>query len=121
LRNSPVQFFLALFLLFSVPVALLLALRYDWPELAAWLLAANVAALPLWIYDRHQSRQGGWRVPERTLHAMAFVGASPASLLAMAVLRHKTQKRHFWVLYVTLLVLQIAALGYWLGSRRPPV
>ena len=47
------------------------------------------------------------------LHLAAFCGAAPASFLAMSLLRHKTLKPRFKVLYTLFLVIQLGALAWW--------
>ena len=49
---------------------------------------------------------------------IAILGAAPASLAAMELLRHKTRKPWFRRLYWFLTVLQAAGLGYWWFAPR---
>jgi uncharacterized membrane protein YsdA (DUF1294 family) len=86
-----------------------------WNGLVAWSSVVNVLVLPLWAFDKRRSKKDGPRVPERTLHLFAFLGAAPGSLLARAWLRHKTRKPAFLWWPVTCLLLHAAALGYWLA------
>ncbi len=83
--------------------------------LVAWLLAANLTTFPMWAWDKRRARTGGGRVPELVLHTMAAVGSTPASFLAMSLLRHKTQKRIFGVLYAIFLIAQVALALWWFG------
>ena len=116
-RARPVQVSLAVFLLGAVLLGLA-AWRYlGASALVSLLLAINLATFPLWAWDKLQARRGGWRVPEATLHVVAAMGASGASLISMRLFRHKTSKRRFTILYSVLLVLQIFGLLWYL---RPP-
>lgn len=74
------------------------------------LLGANLAAFTIWAWDKRQAKKGGRRVPEWTLHLMAICGATPASLVAMQALRHKTMKKAFTVGYSVLFGAQLLAL-----------
>lgn len=116
LKRRPIRFFLIVFGLAAVLGAVLLHFLLDWGWLAAWLTSANVFALFLWGFDKFQSRRGGWRVPETALHLVALAGATPASLAAMQLFRHKTLKTHFVILYSILLVFQLA-LVFTLAGR----
>lgn len=81
-----------------------------------WLVAVNVVVLPLWMFDKLQSKRSkAFRVPERTLHLVAAAGGVPMSLAAMQLLRHKTQHKGFRWLYSALLVAWGAVVFFWLS------
>jgi uncharacterized membrane protein YsdA (DUF1294 family) len=108
IKSHPNRYFLIAFVLLALVGMFVWRLMLPGSRLFAWAFGANLAAFAIWFFDKHQARKDGWRVPERTLHIMAFLGAAPASLAAMSILRHKTQKRFFTTLYSTLLVVHIA-------------
>lgn len=118
LRHQPRRWFLALFLLPTVALAIWIERSQAWHPLAAWWASCNLATFPTWAYDKWQARRNGWRVPEATLHTIAILGGAPASLLALKLLRHKTLKPSFQRLYWILNALQAAALIYWLARRN---
>jgi uncharacterized membrane protein YsdA (DUF1294 family) len=105
------RIFLVIFAVASFGVALLFHWRLGWPWIIGWLIGANVSAFCLWTYDKRQAMNQRLRVPEMALHAMALAGATPASFLAMGLLRHKNLKMHFTILYAVFLVIQVAAAG----------
>lgn len=115
--RRPVRTTLVWFLLLALALGALLRFGAGWNWIWSTLAALNLAALPVWGWDKRAARRDRRRVPERALHAMAVLGAAPASLLAMALLRHKSSKAHFWGLYAVLLALQIGAVAYFLGGR----
>jgi len=78
----------------------------------AYFLAINVAAYPLWAVDKHQARRGGFRVPEWTLHLVSIAGGGVGAVVAMRTLRHKTQKRVFFMVHPALAALSVAALSW---------
>jgi len=71
---------------------------------------ANLAVFGLYGYDKHMSRTGGWRIPERILLVVALIGPFGA-YGAMRLFRHKTQKIKFY-LVPFFLILHIAAILY---------
>lgn len=78
--------------------------------LALHLLSINLVAFLAYAYDKHAAKRYKWRVPERTLHAFALIGGTPAALYAQKLFRHKTKKksfrRHVWAI----LIFQLVAL-----------
>ena len=81
----------------------------DWTDWAvAWLLAANLLAWIITAFDKSAARRGWRRVPERTLFLVAAAGGTPAMLLTMCIIRHKTRHPKFMVGLPLLLVVQAA-------------
>lgn len=117
-RRHPVRSFLALFALAALGGALLLHYGASWSPLWSAVTAINVVALGLWAFDKRQAARAGQRVPEACLHAMAALGATPASFVGMLLLRHKNRKAAFWALYVVFTFLQTALIFYLKGRLR---
>jgi len=78
----------------------------DWlAGLIVWLLLINAAAFMLMGLDKSKARQGRWRIPEKTLFGVAFVGGSAGILVGMLLFRHKTRHRSFtWGMPAILLI-----------------
>ena len=81
-----------------------------------YLLEINLVALILCTVDKVRAAAGKWRVPEGTLLLTAALGGSPALLLSMLLLRHKTRHKKF-ILGVPAILLVQTALVYFLGYR----
>ena len=77
---------------------------------AAWLAGVNAATLGAFGWDKRRARQGGRRVPERTLLGLALAGGSPAALAARRLFRHKTRKQPFGAILHAICGLHMAAL-----------
>ena len=71
-----------------------------------------------WIYaiDKLKAKKGWWRISERTLLLLAFLGGSIGARLAMQMFRHKTQHAKFRYGVPFALLLHIALAG-WLVYR----
>ena len=71
-----------------------------------------------WIYaiDKLKAKKGWWRVPERTLLLLVFLGGSIGARMAMQMFRHKTQHAKFRYGVPFALLLHIALAG-WLVYR----
>ncbi len=84
---------------------------------AAWLVAVNLTTFGYYAYDKSQARAQpqGERIPEVVLHGMAVLGGTPGAYLGMVVLRHKTIKPAFRLVFWMTVVFQVllaAALVY---------
>src|SRR5579859_4511381 len=72
----------------------------SWPAwLGCWLVAVNAVTFAYYAYDKVSAHASAGRVPEAVLHLLSTVGGSPAALLAMWLLRHKTVKGSFRILF----------------------
>lgn len=116
LRANPVLFTAIPVLAVAFVVHLVLSREVRLDALWTWLAAINLATVPLWIFDKLQSKRArAFRVPEKSLHLCAAAGAAPVSLVAMHVLRHKTQHKGFKWLYVALLLPWGVVAFFWLS------
>ncbi len=48
--------------------------------------------------DKQKARRNAWRIPERTLILIAFLGGGPGSLVGMYTFHHKTKHTKFILL-----------------------
>lgn len=68
-------------------------------------------------YDKRQSRNGGWRLSERTLHGIELAGGWPGSWAGQRYFRHKTSKMSYQVLF-WLIVVAHGSFLFW--GLSPP-
>lgn len=81
--------------------------------LTAYVLVLNFIAILLMGLDKRRSRRGAWRIPERTLFLVAFLGGSPGAIFGMLFFRHKTRHLRFMLGLPMVLIVQ-AALLIWI-------
>jgi uncharacterized membrane protein YsdA (DUF1294 family)/cold shock CspA family protein len=55
--------------------------------------------------DKRKATSGSWRVPESTLHLLEFFGGWPGALIAQQILRHKTRKLSFQLIFWAIVLL----------------
>lgn len=79
---------------------------------AAWA-ALNLLTFALYARDKHAARTGQWRTPENTLHLLSLLGGWPAAWVAQRVLRHKTSKASFQVMYWLTVAGNLACVAAW--------
>lgn len=75
------------------------------------LLLMSLITFCLYAADKRKAKKGAWRIPERTLLLMAFLGGGLGALLGMKLLRHKTQHRQFLILVPLGLIVNLLAAG----------
>lgn len=60
-----------------------------------YFIAINLLTFLLYGLDKYKAIRREWRIPERALLLMAFVGGAFGALSAMRIFRHKTRKGRF--------------------------
>ena len=78
----------------------------------------SVVAIALYAGDKRTARDGQWRTPEDTLHAIALFGGWPGALIAQGAFGHKSNKASFqskfWMTVLINCVGAVLLLQYWL-------
>ena len=88
------------------------------PWVGAWVLAINLTTPAFYAWDKHRAVRGRRRVPEAVLLGLAAAGGSPAAIVSMALLRHKTRKLSFRLILAAIVVGQLLLiLGIGLSRR----
>ena len=86
--------------------------------LAVALVAVyNLVVFCVYGYDKRCAIKDKWRVPEKVLMGLAFLGGSVGAYLGMTVFRHKTKHTKFTVLVPLALLIHIV-LVVWLAVGR---
>ena len=76
---------------------------------AALYLGASVVCFVAYVVDKSAAVGSRWRVSERTLILLGFVGGWPGAIVAQQLLRHKTKKASFRATFWTSTVFNVAA------------
>ncbi|MBR4457119.1 MAG: DUF1294 domain-containing protein [Solobacterium sp.] len=80
--------------------------------------AINLAAFVLYGVDKYRAVRSAWRIPEKTLIALAAFGGGAGAYLAMRLFHHKTRKPLF-AIGVPLLALLWLAIFAAVLKRSP--
>ncbi len=75
--------------------------------LFSYIFAINVVAFLYYGIDKFFARNDMFRVPEKLLLSLAFVGGSIGALIGMILFHHKTKKASFQVWFWILIIAQI--------------
>ena len=89
------------------------------PPSALAVLACSFVVFLSYGWDKRQAVRDRRRVPEQTLHLLAFLGGWPGALFGQAVFRHKTQKVAFRAVLCCSVVVHVVGLltGVWLSLQ----
>ena len=80
-------------------------------EVAWFYLAASLAAFLVYALDKSAARSGQWRTQESTLHLIGLAGGWPGALAAQRLLRHKSRKQSFQIVFWVTVILNCCALA----------
>jgi len=83
------------------------------------LIGVNVGTMIAMLIDKIQASQHARRVRERTLYVLTILGGSPAMLLSMYTLRHKSRKLSFHLVVWISILLQIVGIVFALNEIPP--
>jgi len=82
-----------------------------------FLLLLNAISFGAFGYDKYVAQRNKWRIPERTLLLLSFMGGSVGAVVGMFLFSHKISKPSFYVPVIFIIVLQVIVLYYfgWQG------
>ena len=69
-------------------------MRLVWVLLTVYAMV-NVIAFTLYGIDKRRAKKNLWRIRERTLFILCFLGGSVAMYITMQLIRHKTRHISF--------------------------
>ena len=78
------------------------------------LFFLNGLTFCLFLFDKQRAVRHQWRIPETTLLGLSLLGGAAGGILAMHLVRHKTQKWRFAVGLPVMLVVQVGLVWYFL-------
>ncbi|HEY0721851.1 MAG TPA: cold shock and DUF1294 domain-containing protein [Gammaproteobacteria bacterium] len=92
------------------------------PIAILWLyLIASVITFLSYAHDKSAARHNQWRMQESTLHLFALVGGWPGALAAQRLLRHKSKKTSFQIVFWFTVLLNGGTLGWFFTSSGTEV
>ncbi len=77
-----------------------------------YYILLSILTFLAWGYDKYRAKAHLWRISERSLLTLAFVGGAYGALLGMFVFHHKTRKLNFWILVIAGCVIHAAVFFY---------
>ena len=77
-----------------------------------YLIIINLLAIILFAVDKFKAKHGLWRIPEKVLFFISFIGGSIGALIGMYLFHHKTKHLSFVILNPLFLIMQILLIIY---------
>lgn len=78
-----------------------------------YIIAINIIGFLAMFIDKQKAKRGYWRIPEKTLFILTFLGGGIGTISGMYLFRHKTKKMYFIVGFPAILITQIILIIYW--------
>jgi uncharacterized membrane protein YsdA (DUF1294 family)/cold shock CspA family protein len=89
--------------------------KLPFPILLLYLIGSAVAFLA-YALDKSAAKNNQWRTAENTLHFFSLIGGWPGALIAQSLLRHKSKKESFQIVFWTTVILNCSALAWVLSA-----
>lgn len=87
------------------------------PFALAVYAAASVLAFALYALDKHCATREARRIPESTLHLVELLGGFPGAFVAQRLLRHKTRKLRYQIVFWLIVAAHSCGWLLWLRAR----
>ena len=75
-----------------------------------YYIIVNLIAFILYYVDKQRAIKEAWRIPEKTLLGIAFIGGGLGAHMGMKVWHHKTQKTLFRILVPITIFLHVGLI-----------
>jgi len=92
------------------------------PFAVLWLyLFGSAVTFLAYAFDKSAAMNNRWRTQESTLHLFALIGGWPGALAAQKLLRHKSKKQSFQIVFWSTVILNCSALAWLLSPAGSEV
>lgn len=73
-------------------------------------ISINITTFLAYYIDKRAAIKKAWRIPEKKLHLLEFLGGWLGALIAQKLLRHKTNKKSFQNMFLLMIFLEFLAI-----------
>jgi len=85
---------------------------FTWQAVVIYVIIINIIGFfAMWI-DKFKAKRGSWRIPEKTLFMITFLGGGFGTIAGMYTFRHKTKKMRFTIGFPVILLTEIFLVIY---------
>lgn len=78
--------------------------------ISIYFVIINLASFIVFFMDKQKSKRDKWRIQEKTLHTLSYMGGVFGSIAAMLMFRHKTKKLDFIIITAIALFINLFIL-----------
>jgi uncharacterized membrane protein YsdA (DUF1294 family)/cold shock CspA family protein len=89
--------------------------------LALAYLALSVLTYMIYALDKSKAQRGAWRISETSLHFLALIGGWPGGAIAQQLLRHKSKKRSFRLVFLLTVIINCITLAWLTSASGEPL
>jgi uncharacterized membrane protein YsdA (DUF1294 family) len=83
-----------------------------------YLIIVNIIAFIIMGADKYKAHRHRWRISERSIFILGFIGGGFGVLFGMSVFRHKTKHLKFTLGIPAVVILNIVMFGYILQKLK---
>lgn len=106
----------AIAMMFFGILGLLVALDLLSVVIVGLYVLLSAFALLSYFVDKSAARNGQWRISEANLHTIALLGGWPGALIGQQAFRHKTTKQPFQTIFWVTVLVNCAALAWFVNA-----
>ncbi len=77
-----------------------------------YLIFINLLSCIVCLIDKKKAQKNKWRIPEKVLFLLTFLGGGAGMYLTMKTIRHKTKHKRFMIGIPLVVFLQIAVIYF---------
>ncbi len=75
-----------------------------------WLVGINITTFVAYGVDKRAAIKKSWRVPEKDLHTLEFLGGWIGAYIAQKLFKHKTSKKSYQTIYKLMIFMEFIAI-----------
>ena len=75
-----------------------------------YFFTINLISVLVCVFDKLKAKRGGWRISEKALFSLCFLGGSVGMYISMRLIRHKTLHKRFMIGIPLIILIQIATI-----------
>lgn len=75
-----------------------------------YLFVINIITFLAMGIDKWKAKRNHWRIKEKTLLILVFLGGGIGGISGMYLFRHKTKKAQFYIGFPTIIIFQIVCI-----------